>query len=129
MNYDKYSEVVNGKETYKRIAKDLLEKGMCLIGWTDGAYDHRDILFTYNGSLKHYGKLQGGRGKCRLWVSIAGFSCNAFLIKDGNNVDNTKNNSYIAEKLMLHENSCNMEICGLINDVIKEIDEMRGGFE
>lgn len=128
MNYDEYGEIINGEETYNKIAKDLLEKGKCLIGWTDGAYDHRDILFTYNGSLKHYGNLQGGRHNCRLWVSIAGVSCNAFLIEDGG-IDNTKHNSYIAEKLMLHENSCDMEICNLINGVIREIDKLRGGFE
>lgn len=131
MNYDSYGEIINGEETYLRIAKDLLEKNYCVIGWTDEGCDHRDILFTWNGILKHYGSLQRGFNNCRLWVSIAGVNSCAFLIEDGNNRDNRKHDSYIKEKLNLCDNSCNDKICELINGVIEKIDYLRqnGGYE
>ena len=61
MNLDKYNEVINGKSTYEKIAKVLVdeEKGKAIIGWTDQEFDHRDILFTYQ---PHHlgGELQRG---------------------------------------------------------------------
>ena len=92
MNKDAYDQIMNGQETYKRIAEELLSSGKCIIGWTDGEYDHRDILFTYKP--KHLGgNLQRGLRWCYLYVSIMGFSCMGFLIE--NDRDNRKDNGYI----------------------------------
>lgn len=46
MNYNKYNEVINGKETYKKIAKELLFRETIGIGWTDGESTHLDIIFN-----------------------------------------------------------------------------------
>lgn len=122
MNKDKYEEVINGEMTYQRIADELLNTGKCIIGWTDEECDHRDILFTYKP--KHLGgELQRGLRWCYLYVSIMGHSCMGFLIEDKG--DNRKHNSYIKEKLMLHENSCDDKICDLINGIIKYIDKYK----
>ena len=122
MNKDTYDEIINGQETYKRIAEELLSSGKCIIGWTDGKYDHRDILFTYKP--KHLGgNLQRGLRWCYLYVSIMDFSCMGFLIE--NDRDNQKHIGYIQEKLNLNDNHCDIEICNLINGVIREIDKQR----
>ena len=67
MNFDKWGEVINGEETFEQIAKDLIETGKCIIGWTDEGVDHRDILFTYKP--KKYGNLQRGFRWCYLYFS------------------------------------------------------------
>ena len=121
MNTDSYGEVINGEETYKKIAQELIDTGKCIIGWTDQGYDHRDILFTYKP--EHLGgDLQRGLRWCYLYVSIMSYSCMGFLIESDSN--NIKDNGYIKEKLNLHNNSCDDKICELINGVIKEIDKL-----
>ena len=118
MNKDSYDEIINGEETYKQIAKELVEYGRCIIGWTDQGCDHRDILFTYKPHK--YGNLQRGLRWTYLYISIMGFTSMGFLIED--NTDNRKYPSYIMEKLLLHDNPCDNKICDLINGVIHELD-------
>jgi len=118
MNKDSYDEIINGEETYKQIAKELVEYGRCIIGWTDQGCDHRDILFTYKPHK--YGNLQRGLRWTCLYISIMGFASMGFLIED--NTDNRKHPSYIMEKLLLHDNPCDNKICELINGVIHELD-------
>ena len=120
MNFDEYEEIINGEETYKNIARELLEYGRCIIGWTDEEYDHRDILFTYKPH-KH-GNLQRGLRWTYLYIGIIDFSCMGFLIES--NTDNRKHNTYIMEKLRLSDNHCDNKICDLINGVIHEIDNL-----
>lgn len=122
MDFDKYEEVINGENTFKQIAKEVVEYGRCIVGWTDGGYDHRDILFTYKPHK--YGELQRGLRWTYLYVSIMSLSCMGFLIE--NDRDNTKHPSYIKEKLYLQENSCDDKICDLVNGVIHSIDKARG---
>lgn len=124
MNIDNWYEVINGEETYLKIAETLLDEGKCIIGWTDQGYDHRDILFTYKPN--HLGgNLQRGLRWCYLYVSIMDYSCMGFLIEDGG-TDNTKHPEYIKEKLNLRDNSCDDKITELINGVISKMDELRG---
>lgn len=126
MNVDSWGEVINGHLTYQTIAKELVEYGRCIVGWTDEGYDHRDILFTYRPHK--YGNLQRGLRWTYLFVSIIDHTSMGFLIEDGD-CDNTKHSGYIKEKLRLGENSCDDKICELINGVIHEIDILRdGGF-
>ena len=121
MNVDNYGEVINGEETYKKIAEELLNTGKCIIGWTDKEFDHRDILFTYKP--KHLaGGLQRGLRWSYLYVSIMDFSCMGFLIESDR--DNQKDNVYIKEKLNLNNSHCDNKICELINGVIKKMDEI-----
>lgn len=122
MDFDKYEEVINGENTFKQIAKELVEYGRCIVGWTDEGYDHRDILFTYKPHK--YGNLQRGLKWTYLFVSIMDYSCMGFLIEDGDS-DNTKHHTYLQEKLRLSDNSCDNKICELINGVIHEIDILR----
>lgn len=119
---DEYNQVINNKESYKKIAEVLVDRGRCIIGWTDQKYDHRDILFTYQPTM--YGYLQRGLRWCYLYVSIMGFSCMGFLIEI--RTDNRKHNSYLKEKLRLDNNECDDKICDLINGIIHEIDILEG---
>ena len=53
MKFDKYGEVINSKETYEYIAKEILNASV-IIGWTDENMTHFDILFTLGAH--RYGK-------------------------------------------------------------------------
>lgn len=120
MNKDNYGEVINGDETYSVIADKLINGRSVIIGWTDQDFDHRDILFT----LRPYkaGTLQRGLNwNSHLYVSIMDHSSMGFLIEKDTN--NKKHNSYIMEKLRLHDNSCDNKICELINGVIEFLDK------
>lgn len=122
MNIDKYNEVINGKDTFKSIAENLLDTGKCIIGWTDEGCDHRDILFTYRP--KHLGgELQRGLRWCYLYVSIIDYTSFGFLIEDMR--DNRKHNTYLMEKLRLHDSDCDNKICELVNGVIHELDMLK----
>lgn len=122
MDFDSYEEVINGKNTFRTIAKELVDYGRCIIGWTDENCDHRDILFTFKPHK--YGDLQRGLRWTYLFVSIMDFCSMGFLIEDGP-TDNTKHNGYIKEKLRLHDNQCDDRICDLVNGVIHELDILR----
>lgn len=123
--FDKYGEVINSVETYKKVAEKLFDKGRCIVGWTDQGYDHRDILFTYKPM--QYGNLQRGLKWCYLYVSIMDFTCMGFLIEL--KTDNRKHNSYLKEKLRLDDNNCDDKICDLINGVIHALDVLEGNID
>lgn len=119
--YDEYQQVINCEETYKIIAKDLVEYGRSIVGWTDQQYDHRDIMFVYK--TRKHGYLQRGLRASYLYVGIMDLSCMGFIMQDVE--DNTLHPSYIMEKLHLVDNHCDNKICELINGVIKELDAIR----
>lgn len=120
MDKDKYGEIINGENTYKEIALNLIKGKPVIIGWTDQVYDHRDIMFTYD--VKQYGNLQRGLHGCYLFVSIIDFTSMGFMIEKKS--DNVKHDSYIKEKLRLYGNHCDEKICELVNGVIHQLDIM-----
>lgn len=140
MKFDKdtYDEILNGEDTYKTIAKYLYggidylhgntdsverdESQSILIGWTDGEYDHRDILFTYR--VQHTDNHQRGMRWCHFFVGIVDFVCYGFTIEI--NTDNRKGPGYLKEKLRLHDNHCDDAICELVDGVIHELDILEG---
>jgi len=127
LNRDEYEEVINGPDTYKTIAAHLYnddddESRSILIGWTDGGYDHRDILFTYR--VLHTGNHQRGMRWCHFFVGIIDCNCYGFTIVM--RTDNRKNPEYLKEKLRLHDNHCDDKLCELINGVIHELDLLEG---
>lgn len=125
MNTDSYGEIINGEETFKEIALNLVRGKSVIIGWTDQKYDHRDIMFTYN--IRQYGNLQRGLHGCYLFVSIIDCNSMGFMIE--RKTDNRKHIGYIKEKLRLHDNNCDDKICELINGVIHKIDELDGDLQ
>ena len=115
MNYNKYDEVINGKDTYKSIAKSLKDGIPVLIGWTDGIDTHYDILFTYK--VNKNGFVQGGIKENDLFISI--MRMGAFGFK----TDSEKHFSYIAEKLFNSRVDDSVgKVTELINGVIEEIN-------
>lgn len=112
MNYSKYDEVINGKNTYKKIAKLLQENETIGIGWTDEDSTHLDIIFKL-GILK-FGSFQRGIKAYYLYVSIVDHTSYAFV------PDTIKDNCYIQEKLRMN-NSCGDKLADLINGIITEI--------
>ena len=116
MKIDNYGEIINDIDTYKEIAKQLKNKNDVIIGWTDGKYDHRDIYFSLENTIK-YGNLQRGIKPTDLFVGIIDWSFFGFKI------DSTKHPSYIFEKLRLTENDVNIKIAELINGIIVELNE------
>lgn len=116
MNYDKYDEVINGKNTYKEIAKLLQENETIGIGWTDGYITHLDIVFKL-GILK-FGSFQRGIKANDLYVSIIGHTSYAFV------PDTIKEGTYIQEKLRMN-NECGDKLAELINGIIRELVGVR----
>ena len=121
MNLNACEEVINGTGTFETIARNLLEDGKCIIGWTDQEMDHRDILFTYH-PFHLAGGLQRGLRWNDLYVSIIGHTSAGFLMEPNGN--NQKASGYIREKLRLDDNHCDREICKLVSGVIEYIDAL-----
>ena len=118
MNVDEYGEVINGEDTYREIAKNLMEGESVGIGWTDENITHFDIIFTLG--IKKYGLFQRGIKANDLFVSIIGWSSYGFK------TDDIKLGGYIQEKLRLS----NYDITGekvkeLINGVIECLNKER----
>ena len=118
MNVDEYGEVINGEDTYREIAKNLMEGESVGIGWTDEDSTHFDIIFTLG--IKKYGLFQRGIKANDLFVSIIGWSSYGFK------TDDIKLGGYIQEKLRLS----NYDITGekvkeLINGVIECLNKER----
>ena len=81
MDYDEYGEVINGSDTYKRIATNLRTGGKTLIGWTDQQGTHFDILFCF-GAMAYGNNIQGGIAPKRdLFVSIMRWGAFAFAVE------------------------------------------------
>ena len=59
MNKNRYGEVINGKETYEKIAKLLKDGKTVGIGWTDELDTHLDIIFKLGLDAKS-GNFQRG---------------------------------------------------------------------
>lgn len=117
MNKDKYGEIINGNETYKQIAQNLINGCDVIIGWTDEGCDHRDIYFSLE-QTKVFGNIQRGIKMNDLFVGIIPYSFFGFKIND------IKHPNYIFEKLGLNGSDTDYKIAELINGVIKEIGEI-----
>ena len=115
MNTDEYGEVINGFKTYETIVEKLRQDKSVIIGWTDEAYTHLDIMFT----VKPYkeGTLQGGLRWTDLFVSIMGKCAWGFI------PDEEKDEGYIAEKLRLGRNETTEKLTYLINGIIREANK------
>ena len=114
MNYDNYEEVINGEETYKRIAEVLNNNKSCIIGWSDGDMTHLDILFVCNAM--GFGHFQGGVKSDDLFVSIMRRGAFGF---ETNNTDTYE--GYYSEKLGGGLGSTTEKLAELINGVKKEL--------
>ena len=115
MNYNEYDEVINGKDTYKEIAKNLINSVPTLIGWTDEIATHYDILFDYEVDKNGY--VQSGIKENDLFISI--MRLGAFGFK----TDNKKYAGYIAEKLFNGRLDSSVEkVTELVNGIIEEIN-------
>jgi len=112
MNYDAYSEVINGKNTFKTIAKSIKNGGTIGIGWTDERGNHLDIIFKLGINI--YGGFQRRIKDNYLFVSIIGLNSIGFL------PDAPKMGDYIQEKLQIY-GECGEKIKELINGVIGEL--------
>lgn len=118
MNVDEYGEVINGKDTYFEIAKNLMEGESVGIGWTDENSTHFDIIFTLG--IKKYGLFQGGIKADDLFVSILHWSSYGFR------TDGIKLGGYIQEKLRLSDYDITGEkVKELVNGVIECLNKER----
>ena len=118
MNIDIYGEIINGEDTYREIAKNLMKGESVGIGWTDEDSTHFDIIFTLG--IKKYGLFQRGIKANDLFVSIIDWSSYGFR------TDDVKLGGYIQEKLRLS----NYDITGekvkeLVNGVIECLNKER----
>lgn len=115
MNYDEYGEVINGASTFVTIADQLREFEHLMIGWTDEAGTHFDILFA-NGSEFEGANHQGGIRPNDLFISI--MRLGAFGFKR----DVELHPDYVAEKLGCGGITAK-KLSELINGVIAELNK------
>ena len=94
MDADAWGEIINGANTFGRIAEILLrQQRSVIIGWTDGRCTHHDVLFTYHPLRE--GQLQGGlRGGGYLFVRIMRRGAFGFALQE-----NALSPDYVQEKL------------------------------
>ena len=117
MNKNVYGEVINGKETYKEIAK-LLNSGKTVgIGWTDTFSTHLDIIFKLGLDVKE-GYFQRGLRENYLYVSVTSFTSFGFCVENG-----IKLGTYIQDKLDMRDETGD-ELANLINGIIGELNEI-----
>ena len=122
MNSNKYGEIINGQNTYEKIAEILHDanEGRVLIGWSDEDYTHLDILFVNGAKLGndaiHYGttNIQRGIKAENLFICIMSHSAYGF------NTNDIKSPGYIAEKLNIGGAD---PLAELINGVIVEFNK------
>lgn len=114
MNKTEYNEIRNGLETYKEIANKLRQHIPVIIGWTDEAYTHLDILFTYQAYREYGNYLQRGFMPTDLFVSILSWGAYGF------EVDREKSVGYISEKLGMNGETAE-KLTELINGIINEL--------
>lgn len=121
VNLDEWREVVNGDNTFNQIASDLHERGAVIIGWTDQASTHWDILLTL--CPKQYGSLQGGlRGRSDLFVSVMRRGCFGFDVSSSSPL----HPSYVAEKFGETErNPTIIALTELINGIMAALARAR----
>lgn len=114
MNKDIYGEVINGKETYKEIAKLLKDGKTVGIGWTDELSIHLDIIFKLGLDVKE-NYFQRGIKQDNLFVSIIDYTSYGFM------PDTIKAVTYIQEKLDMR-NETGDRLAELINGIIGELN-------
>ena len=111
MNFDEYGEVINGEETFKKVAEKLPHEPV-LLGWTDEAGTHLDILLTL-GARAFGTNIQGGvRPKTDLFVSIMRWGAFGF---DPDHKDTPA--GYYEEKLRKLGEPCAEKFAALINGI------------
>lgn len=111
VSYDDWREVTNSHETFDEIARVLKTGQPVVLGWTDGAGTHLDVLFTWNA--RQYGSLQGGLSAgTDLFVSIMRIGAFGFAVP----MDAASHPGYIGEKLCLRGSTAEA-LAELINGV------------
>lgn len=114
MNIAEYGEVINGEQTYKAIAKELLNGKKIMIGWTDEKFTHLDVFFTLGIDTK-VGNWQRGMKPFYLYVGIIDHTFYGFR------TDGIKLGGYVGEKLRLYDENAD-KMTELINGIITELN-------
>ena len=94
VNIDEFKEVINGNKTYNTIANSISEFSSAIIGWTDRAGTHLDILFCYMPGYISPAQLQRGIKHNDLFVSVMATGAFGFKLSQEKLAP-----GYIAEKL------------------------------
>lgn len=121
MNFDEHGEVVNGDNTYEDITWNLRHSGPVLIGWTDEASTHLDILFSL--ARHQSGNAQGGLRLSDLFVSIMRIGAFGFEVSESYHSP-----GYITEKLFVGppDQPTAIKLAELINNVKVKLNAMVG---
>lgn len=118
--YDEYGEIINCEEAFTSIALLLATVQTVLIGWTDQAGTHFDILLTNKANFMRAG-FQGGIKPTDLFVSI--MRLGAFSFKKQSLAEGLHPN-YIGEKLHLGGGITAEKLAELLQGVCKKLIQM-----
>lgn len=117
MNYDKYGEIINGKETYYYIAKALSENKTVGIGWSDQNGTHLDIIFKCG--ITKYGHFQRGIKSDDLFIFIIGHGAYGFDVY-GNEIEP----GYLGQKMNGISLEALTELINKINVYLKNFKDL-----
>ena len=110
---DEYGVVHNSAGTYLAAASVLLNHGRILMGWTDDAMTHMDVLLAVvNESVGPLNRMDARPRK--LIVAVASYGMFGFAIHR----DDPLHHAYLGEKLGLRPSPTTEALADLVNGVI-----------
>ena len=116
---DEYGVVENSPGTYRAVAQELRGFGSILLGWTDNAMSHMDVLFVYDptqiGPLNRMDQHPG-----KLLVAVAGYGMFGFKVRD----DDYLHHAYLGEKLGFRPSVTTEALAALVNGVMAELAQV-----
>jgi len=110
---DEFGEVKNDIETYRTIAATLASNNRAIIGWTDGAGTHLDVLFALRPP--QLGRLASGNYPAAdfLFVGISSRGCFGFRIAPRERFP-----TYVLQKLGLEKGETATAFTEMLNGVM-----------
>lgn len=112
-----YGVVTNSLRTYTAAAERIRGQGYVLMGWTDNAMSHMDVLLAIAEPFSSVGPLNRiDNHTLRLLVGVAGRGMFGFAIR----ADNFVHHVYLAEKLGFGPSATTEALAELVNGIIAD---------
>lgn len=110
---DEYGVVHNSSDTYLAAAAELWGRGRVLIGWTDEAMTHMDVLLSVaSDSVGPLNRMDMRVPK--LLIGVAAYGMFGFRIRS----DDPIHHAYLGEKLGLRPSPTTEALADLVNGVM-----------
>ena len=112
---DEYGVVENSPQTYRAIYNKLISDRTVLMGWTDNAMSHMDILLALPDTVGPLNRLDARPVK--LVVGVVGYGLFAFAVQRNADI----HHSYLAAKLGMRPTKTTEALAELVLGVMAEL--------